>query len=169
METAKKELAVSPFVIAIIDLIDAYHYADVFDEERYAWLGVQAYAKYVDYDSVVKLSDRLFSALNPGKETQEKWYELDDGYDIRVYDKNMKCVYKAHEKLPIKEEFYVNAETRGVYKETYYTDGSLRPFVFNGDIWVNVTIGVITQAQWQGWEISKEEADKIIKEQKEKL
>jgi len=100
METAKKEQAAPPFVIAIIDLIDAYHYADVFDEQRYAWLGVQEYAKYVDYDAVVQLSDRLFSALNPGKETQEEWCELDDGYDIRVYDKNMKCVYKAHEKLP---------------------------------------------------------------------
>lgn len=100
IEIRKKKQAVPPFVIAIIDLIDAYHYADVFDEERYAWLGVQEYAKYVDYDAVVKLSDRLFSALNPGKETQEKWYELDDGYDVRVYDKNMKCVYKAHEKLP---------------------------------------------------------------------
>lgn len=65
-------------------------------------MGWQEYAKYVDYGVVVKLSDRLFEALNPGKKTQYQWYELDDGYDVRVYDKNNACVYKAHEKLPEK-------------------------------------------------------------------
>lgn len=100
METLKKEAAVPPFVVAIIDLIDAYHYADIFDKERYAWLGWQGYAQYADYDAVIGLSDRLFSALNPGKDTQEKWCELNEGYDIRFYDKDMNCVYRAYEKLP---------------------------------------------------------------------
>ncbi|MGD0576732.1 MAG: hypothetical protein ABSA74_01520 [Candidatus Staskawiczbacteria bacterium] len=102
METIKKELATPPFVIAIIDLIDAYHYADVFDRERYAWLGWQKYAQYTDYDMVVKLADRLFWAFNPSAKTQPEWYEWDAGYDVRIYDKDMKCVYKAHEKLPEK-------------------------------------------------------------------
>jgi len=89
------------FTIAIIDLIDAYHYADIFDEERYAWVGMKGVI-YPDYNKIVELADRLFWALNPNKKTQEEWYELDDGYDVRVYDKNMECVYKAHEKLPTK-------------------------------------------------------------------
>src|SRR3989344_7492114 len=100
METIKRELAKSPFTIAIIDLIDAYHYADVFDEERYAWLGRQEYAKYTNYDMVVGLSDRLFFALNPSAKTQEDWIKWDSGFDVRVYNANHACVYMAHEKLP---------------------------------------------------------------------
>jgi len=100
MRKIKEEKTKPPFVIAIIDLIDAYHYADICDEERYAWLGWQEYAKYVDYDMVVALADRLFWALNPKAKTQPEWYKYDAGYDVRVYDKNNACVYKAHEKLP---------------------------------------------------------------------
>lgn len=162
IQATKEDEEDTSFTIAIIDLIDAYHYADIVDEERYAWVGWRGAVVYPDYGKIVELADRLFWALNPDKKTQEEWCELDDGYDVRVYDKNMSCVYKAHEKLPVKEEFYINGETEGVYKETYYTDGSMRPFVFNGSIWVNVTVGMITQAQWQGWKISKEEAEKAI-------
>ena len=100
METVKKEDAQSPFIIAMIDLIDAYHYADVFDDNRYAWIGWQEYAKYTDYDMMVKLADRLFWAFNPSAKTQEDWTKWDSGYDVRVYDANHACVYKAHEKLP---------------------------------------------------------------------
>jgi len=99
METIKRELAKSPFTIAIIDLIDAYHYADVFDQERYAWLGWQEYAKYIDYDMVIALADRLFWALNPTVKTQQEWIEWDAGYDVRVYDADLSCAYRAHEKL----------------------------------------------------------------------
>ena len=100
MKTIKKEEAKPPFIIAIIDLIDAYHYADFFDEERYAWLGWQKYADYIDYEVVVSLADRLFWALNPTAKTQKDWTEWEAGYDIRIYDDNKQCVYKAHEKLP---------------------------------------------------------------------
>lgn len=100
MEIIKKESVKQPFTIAIIDLIDAYHYADIFDGERYAWLGWQEYAKYVNYDAMVALADRLFWALNPEAKTQEDWIKWDAGYDVRVYDANFSCVYKAHEKLP---------------------------------------------------------------------
>jgi len=96
----KKIKGEAPYAIAIIDLNDAYHYADVFDEERYAWLGWQEYAKYINYEMVIALADRLFFALNPDAKTQRDWTELDAGYDIRIYDVNFKCIYKAHEKLP---------------------------------------------------------------------
>ncbi len=91
------------FTIAIIDLIDADHYADIVDEERYAWVGWRGVVVYPNYDKIVALADRLFWALNPDKKTQKEWCEFDDGYDVQVYDKNMSCVYKAHEKLPKKE------------------------------------------------------------------
>ena len=74
----------------IIDLIDAYHYADCFDEERYAWVGWQDYSKYTVYDVITALADRLFWALNPTAKTQADWTEWEAGYDVRVYDdKNM--------------------------------------------------------------------------------
>ncbi|MBI4066461.1 hypothetical protein HY411_01980 [Candidatus Gottesmanbacteria bacterium] len=100
METVRKELAKSPFIIAIIDLFDAFHYADFFDEEwRYAWL-TGGYAPVTNYDTIVATADRLFWALNPLAKTQAEWTEWEDGYYVRVYDTNGACVYKAHEKLP---------------------------------------------------------------------
>jgi hypothetical protein len=100
MKTEPKEQAKPPFKVAIIDLIDAYHYADFFDDERYAWVGYQGYASYVDYDKTVALADRLFWALNPTAATQEDWTEWEAGFDVHIYDTNNACVYKAHEKLP---------------------------------------------------------------------
>lgn len=101
MET-KTDNIKPPFVVAILDLIDTYHYADFFDKERYAFLGVGDYAKYVNYEMIVQLADRLFWALNPDAKTQEDWIEWDAGYDVRVYDADSACVYKAHSKLPEK-------------------------------------------------------------------
>lgn len=89
-----------PYKLAIIDLLDAYHYADVFDDERYAWFGWQEYAKYTDYDMLVALADRLFWAFNPNAKTQAEWYKWDAGHDVRIYDADNCCLYKAHEKLP---------------------------------------------------------------------
>lgn len=109
-EATKKSIAeqnnktqglVPPFKLLILDLFDAYHYADVFDDWRYSWL-TGGFAPYVDFDIVRDLADRLFAALNPNKKTQPEWYELDAGYDVWVYDKTEKCVYKAHTKLPEK-------------------------------------------------------------------
>ena len=101
MKTISKEKAVPLFKLVILDLFDANHYADFFEEEwRYAWL-TGGYAPITDYNKIIALADRLFWALNPGKETQEEWYYLDAGYDVRVYDSKYQCVYKAHEKLPL--------------------------------------------------------------------
>ncbi len=84
------------YTVAIIDLLDAYHYADIFDDERYAIVG----NNFASYAGSVELADRLFTALNPCKKNQSEWIEWDDGWDVRIYDKNSRCVYKAHEKLP---------------------------------------------------------------------
>ena len=101
METVKKELAVPPFKLLILDLFDAYHYADIVEGDwRYAWL-TGGYAPINNYEKVVTLADRVFWAFNPNAKTQEEWYHWDAGYDVRVYDKDMNCVYKAHEKLPV--------------------------------------------------------------------
>jgi len=88
------------YIIAIIDLFpDAYHFADIFEEEwRYTWLTGGPYP-YNDYDSVIAKADNLFWALNLIAETQEQWVEKGI-YDVRVYDNDHSCVYKAHEKLP---------------------------------------------------------------------
>lgn len=85
-----------PYTVVIIDLFDAYAYADVFDAERYAFVG----KNYTDLDKCIGLADRLFSALNPDATTQAEWTEWDAGHDVRIYDADFKCLYKAHEKLP---------------------------------------------------------------------
>ena len=100
MQTVSKEQAVAPFKLAIIDLLDANHYADFFEDKwRYAWL-TGGFAPNIEYDIITNLADRIFWALNPEATTQEEWYKDDAGYDVRVYDKNNHCVYKAHEILP---------------------------------------------------------------------
>lgn len=90
------------YKIAIIDLLDAYHYADVFDDWRYAWL-TGGHAPFTDLDKAIALADRLFTALNPDAKTQPEWYKWDAGYDVRIYDNDFKSVYKAHTKLPDEE------------------------------------------------------------------
>lgn len=85
-----------PLTVTVIDMFDAYHYADVFDEERYAVIG----RNYTNYEMVVALADRLFSALNFGNKTQADWIKWEAGHDVRIYDAENRCVYKAHEKLP---------------------------------------------------------------------
>ncbi len=94
METIKEHKA--PYTLVILDLMDAYHYADVFDNERYKVLAND----YSDFEVCVAVADRLFWALNPEDKTQKEWYYLDKGWDVRIYDADSRCVYKAHEKLP---------------------------------------------------------------------
>ncbi len=86
----------SPYSIAIIDLLDAYHYADVFEDDRFAVIA----RNFIDLDKSIALADRLFRALNPDSKSQEEWCEYDDGFDVRIYDSEAQCAYKAHERLP---------------------------------------------------------------------
>lgn len=67
-----------------------------------------------------------------------------------------------------KEEFFKD-ENGTIYKTVEYKDGSMRPFVFQhgGNKWINVPIGHLAQAQWNGHQISKEEADEAIRRQKQ--
>lgn len=104
MKITPREGAVPPFVIAIVDLFDCYHYADFVSEDRYSWIGWQPYAQYANLNIVIGIADRLFWALNPKATTQQEWYEWDAGFDVRVYDKNHNCIYKAHERLPDMKE-----------------------------------------------------------------
>lgn len=88
------------YKILILDLFDAYHYADVVEGDwRYAWL-TGGPAPINNLEKATALADRLFAALNPDAKTQPEWYKWDAGYDVRIYDAQDSCVYKAHEKLP---------------------------------------------------------------------
>lgn len=85
-----------PYGVVIIDLTDAYHYADVYDEERYKLLG----KNWASLEGAQSLADRLFFALNPKDATQEDWCQYDGGWDVWVANCHGHCVYKAHTKLP---------------------------------------------------------------------
>ncbi len=96
----KTENITPPFKLLILDLFEAYHYADIVEGDwRYAWL---TFGPYPFTDPPIKLADRLFVALNLDVKTQAEWYEWDAGFDVRIYDAENDCVYKAHEKLPEK-------------------------------------------------------------------
>lgn len=85
-----------PLTVTVIDMFDAYHYADVFDAERYAIIG----KNYTNLEKATVLADRLFIALNFGDKTQTDWIKWEAGHDVRIYDADNNCIYKAHEKLP---------------------------------------------------------------------
>lgn len=89
----------TPYKLAIIDLFDAYHYADAFEDWRYAWL-TGGHAPITIIDKAKGLADRLFKALNPTATTQPEWYEWDAGYDVWVFGNNDEVIYKAHTLLP---------------------------------------------------------------------
>jgi len=56
---------------------------------------------YNNYEIVVAMVDRLFWAFNPSSKTQEEW--IDKGtHDVRIYDNEHSCVYRACEELPKK-------------------------------------------------------------------
>jgi len=97
MGNTNVELSKGLYSVVIIDLLDAYPYADVFDENRYAIVG----RNYSSLALAQGLADRLFEALNPNADSLTKWEEI-EGHDVRIYDGNMKCVYKAHQKLQAK-------------------------------------------------------------------
>lgn len=91
----KSQQGKAPYTVVIIDLLDAYVHADVFDNDRYAFVG----KNYTDLGYCIALADRLFSALNPKATTQPEWSEQDAGHDVRIYDADFECLYKGHEKF----------------------------------------------------------------------
>ena len=82
--------------VLIIDLSDAYHYADMYEPERFKLLA----KNFGSLEGASALADRLFKALNPKDKTQVQWSEFDGGWDVWVANRSGNCVYKAHTKLP---------------------------------------------------------------------
>ncbi len=81
------------FQLAIIDTMDAYYFADIFDDYRYEIYWIE------DELEVVKmLADSYFKIKNFKWDSLKEMNDLDGGYDVRVYDENYNCLYKAHEK-----------------------------------------------------------------------
>jgi len=99
MHTIPKEQAKPPFRIVILDLLDAMHYADVFDDVRYGYVP-NINNDFTNLDRCITITDQIFAALNPKPKTQEEWYRYDEGWDVRVYDSEHACVYAGHQKLP---------------------------------------------------------------------
>jgi len=85
-----------PYSVVTIDVMDAYPLADVFEEgRRYATIC----RDFASLERAIKLADRLFIALNSDVASFDEWIESDSGFDVRIYDKEFRCVYKAHTKL----------------------------------------------------------------------
>ena len=93
MHTNKSpEARTAPFSVVVLDMTDRYYYADVIEE------GMELYKQLDDYEKAVALADALFVVKNHGWESLQAMNELDAGYDVRVYNSEMSCLYAAHEK-----------------------------------------------------------------------
>ena len=83
-----------PFIVMILDAFDANYYADMYNggkNEIFARVDTLVLAK--------TLADALFITKNFMCDSLDAMNELDDGYDVRVYDANHSCVYAAHERF----------------------------------------------------------------------
>ncbi len=80
-----------PFSVVLLDAMDAYYYADVMDK-------MIEVTKVETYEKAVAIADALFVVKNQGWESLQAMNDVDGGYDVRVYDSTMACVYAAHTK-----------------------------------------------------------------------
>lgn len=81
----------APFSVIVLDMMDRYYYSDVVDQMGF-------YKKLNDYGKAIALADALFVTKNHGWESLEEMNNADGGYDVRVYNADMGCIYAAHEK-----------------------------------------------------------------------
>ena len=84
-----KDARVGPFKVVILDAMDAYYYADVMDK-------MELYSEVADYGVAVALADALFVTHNWKWESLAEMNSCDGGYDVRVYNSDMSCLYAAH-------------------------------------------------------------------------
>ncbi|MBI5401065.1 MAG: HD domain-containing protein [Candidatus Yonathbacteria bacterium] len=80
-----------PFTVVLLDAMDAYYYADVMEK-------MEEVARVETYEKAVAIADALFVVKNHGWESLQAMNGVDGGYDVRVYDSTMACVYAAHTK-----------------------------------------------------------------------
>lgn len=82
----------SPFLVVLIDTLDSYYYADVFEEDK-----MQPFDKFNDLKKAQTVADALFILKNYKWVSLNEMNESDGGWDVRIYDSNLSCVYAAHQ------------------------------------------------------------------------
>ncbi len=81
-----------PYTVVLLDATDAFYYADIMEN-------MESVDIFEDLEKAKALADALFVVKNYKWESLEDMNEADGGYDVRIYDKNLSCVYAAHEKF----------------------------------------------------------------------
>jgi hypothetical protein len=80
-----------PYKVVLLDAMDAFYYADIMDK-------MEEYDSTENLELAKKLSDALFIIKNYKWESLAAMNEVDGGWDVRVYDANLSCIYAAHTK-----------------------------------------------------------------------
>ena len=91
MEKSRKGV-INIYTIVIADMMDHYYYADLIDEED-----MEVYVASESLELAKKIANDLFISKNYMWESLKAMNELDGGYDIWIYNQNLKKVYRAHE------------------------------------------------------------------------
>ncbi len=86
-----KSTYVAPYKVVLFDALDAFYYADVMDK-------MEEINEIDDYDKACAYANAIFVIKNYKWDSLSDMNELDDGFDVRVYDNRMLCVYAAHTK-----------------------------------------------------------------------
>lgn len=79
-----------PYTIVLIDATDTYYYSDVMDN-------MEPVETLEDLSKAKDIADAIFVLKNNKWESLEAMNKLDAGFDVRIYDKQLTCVYAAHE------------------------------------------------------------------------
>ena len=82
----------APYQVVVMDALDAYYYADIYDDGR-----MTLYATLEDLKKVKALADAIFVVKNYRFESLADMNELDSGWDVRVFDSDSTCVHAAHQ------------------------------------------------------------------------
>ena len=80
---------VAPYKVVLFDALDAFYYADVMEK-------MEQINEIEDLGKACAYADAVFVIKNYKWESLKSMNEVDDGYDVRVYDQNMSCVHAAH-------------------------------------------------------------------------
>lgn len=81
----------SPFTVVLLDATDAFYYADIMEK-------MEPVDKFNELEKAIVVADSLFVIKNYKWESLQAMNEVDGGYDVRIYDANLSCIYAAHEK-----------------------------------------------------------------------
>ncbi len=95
MSSEKQKEFKAPFKVILMDAIDAYYYADIYDD-LYGEPRMFLFDELQDFGVAKALANALFVVKNYKWKSLADMNELDSGWDVQIRDADYKLAYRAH-------------------------------------------------------------------------